>query len=881
MTSTFFEYLGWVSLSPNLKESFNKTLADAEKHRHATVEIEHLLYALIDDPEGAIALIAMGVDRDELRDELADHLHQIPTGARVELARLQPARELKKLMAKASDMADNEHDDHIDGGDVVRALGEFDRLGDFDFRHHFAKQPEIKSPAPQNTRPRSHKKTAQYAPVQPPKTQIAPPAPAPEPVQVATAPVQTAPIPPLPPLPPQAGDETVEKISPTPKASALNFDVDPIKASIKAIMARRADAEEILYECEWYHLFKSLNMIDEGLEGEAQTYRAKLLAKAEMELAERPRCRKAFLYVRHLDQELDRLKGIVDIDWAGDITPDETVRQLSYLRAMPKDEKKSRRAPNLPSHNTAHSRFGDHLFDVKLQESEVLALEQKLARLDRTAGFSQDRLLELEEHLQSHDTHSKKRENIIGELESYLRSEMQLSDARDLRIIELEKELVSTKNITDSQVGKTSHLENELAAFKEHAGNRELLISELETSLRKEKNNATSHAEQVRELRTMLANEKERAETHDLQVAELQKTYEEEKNRATEHEQQVHTLEEDLKARLQQLKIREDQIRSLEDSLSTREKIKERQIKELEERLQAREQEKERQVTELQKNLNATEIHAAEQEKQLQTLHADLSSHTSLREEKERQIMELQKSLDAKETHTAEQEKQLQTLHTDLSAHASAREEKERQIMELQKSLESKETHVAEQEKQLQALLSDLSSHASAREEKERQVMELQKNLDAREAHLAEQEKQLQTLHTDLSSHTDAKDQHQYEINSLHVNHKQEVNKLLTNIQDHEGKGQLHQQEINALRAQLASLEGKLQDQETSYSVEKNKLSNTIDQLRQEIEESESLIEIIHATGEPYRVRSDRDNSDENQGQIITRRTIPIPAKPH
>ena len=60
MTATFFEYLGWVSLSANLKESFNKTLLDAKQHRHGLVEIEHLLYALIDDPEGAIALMQMG-----------------------------------------------------------------------------------------------------------------------------------------------------------------------------------------------------------------------------------------------------------------------------------------------------------------------------------------------------------------------------------------------------------------------------------------------------------------------------------------------------------------------------------------------------------------------------------------------------------------------------------------------------------------------------------------------------------------------------------------------------------------------------------------------------------------------------------------------------
>ncbi len=544
MTATFFEYLGWVSLSPNLKESFNKALLDAEQNRHGTVEIEHLLFALIDDPEGAIALTGRGLDRDNLRDKVADHLDGLPTGAKLEIAELQPARELKKLMAKASDQADNEHDDHIDGGDVIRALADFETANSPDFLNAEPNKPERARAPKRHKRSHSRPSTQQSTPVL------------------------------------QNGEEAMANTPIDQTSEDLNFDVDPIRASIKSIMARRRDAEEILFECEWYHLFKSLNMIDEVLDGEEQTQRTMLLARAEKELAERPRCRKAFLYVRHLDKELARLKGIVDIDWAGDITPDEAVSELARLRALPRDNNVS---VSVKSHADTNQRpsIGKHLFDVKVQESEVLALEQKLARLDRSSGFEGNHLKELKSDLQTHDTHSKKRENVIGVLEHYLHSEMQLSDARDLRIAELEKELHDSKSVSDEHVDKSSHLEVELAAFKEHAGNREKALSELEAKLKTELKSANTHELQVKELRSMLATEKERAQAHDKIVEGLQQTFDEENKRAATHEQQVRTLEDDLKTRMAQLHLREAQVKKLEEDLSAHENKGDQHMQEL------------------------------------------------------------------------------------------------------------------------------------------------------------------------------------------------------------------------------------------------------------------------------------------------------------
>ena len=78
MTASYFEYLGWVSLSSNLQASFAKALEDARKRGHKAFRAEHLLYALVDDPEGAIALARMQVSRNELRSDLTEHLSRFP-----------------------------------------------------------------------------------------------------------------------------------------------------------------------------------------------------------------------------------------------------------------------------------------------------------------------------------------------------------------------------------------------------------------------------------------------------------------------------------------------------------------------------------------------------------------------------------------------------------------------------------------------------------------------------------------------------------------------------------------------------------------------------------------------------------------------------------
>ena len=111
----------------------------------------------------------------------------------------------------------------------------------------------------------------------------------------------------------------------------------------------------------------------------------------------------------------------------------------------------------------------------------------------------------------------------------------------------------------------------------------------------------------------------------------------------------------------------------------------------------------------------------------------------------------------------------------------------------------------------------------------------------------------------------------------LQTSHKDEVK---GHLQVRETESRAHQQEVNALRAQLLSLETKLQGQENTYSVERVELSNSIDRTRQEIEDSENLIEIIRATGEPYRVNSEAGVYAGSHAKPVSRRTIPVALKP-
>ncbi|AFZ68626.1 AAA family ATPase [Deinococcus peraridilitoris] len=67
-------------LSENLQSSLKRALELAREHAHDFVTLEHLLLALVDDPEAGAALRALGADLGRLRNELTAFIADFETG---------------------------------------------------------------------------------------------------------------------------------------------------------------------------------------------------------------------------------------------------------------------------------------------------------------------------------------------------------------------------------------------------------------------------------------------------------------------------------------------------------------------------------------------------------------------------------------------------------------------------------------------------------------------------------------------------------------------------------------------------------------------------------------------------------------------------------
>ncbi len=68
-------------LSDNLQTTLGRSLELAREHAHEYVTLEHLLLALLDDPEGRAALLACGADLVRLRADLNAFIADFETGA--------------------------------------------------------------------------------------------------------------------------------------------------------------------------------------------------------------------------------------------------------------------------------------------------------------------------------------------------------------------------------------------------------------------------------------------------------------------------------------------------------------------------------------------------------------------------------------------------------------------------------------------------------------------------------------------------------------------------------------------------------------------------------------------------------------------------------
>ena len=223
-----------VARSQHLDASLEKAHRLAMSQHHGGVSLEHLLFALSEDPEALIVLGASTVNIDRLRADITTHLGQMPNNAPAGKAIL-PTMDLLKVLKLAATAAQQSARRQIDGAIVLAAI-----IGDAStpsaglLRAHGLTFQEVirvlqKSAAPNPSAAPPPEPGAPTRPVMPPVAAqsgaaVEPPAPVPPQVRPSNAP-DAAP----------AGQSATATPQPAPRSST-----DDLLASVRARLQETA-----------------------------------------------------------------------------------------------------------------------------------------------------------------------------------------------------------------------------------------------------------------------------------------------------------------------------------------------------------------------------------------------------------------------------------------------------------------------------------------------------------------------------------------------------------------------------------------------------------------------------------------------------------------
>jgi len=110
-------------ISKSLEATLNMSLAEARKRRHEYLCVEHLLYAILSDPQGREILEACGASPDDLRQRLAtffdEHMEALPADANA-APRQTPG--FDRLLQRALTHVHFSGKDEADAGDILAAM---------------------------------------------------------------------------------------------------------------------------------------------------------------------------------------------------------------------------------------------------------------------------------------------------------------------------------------------------------------------------------------------------------------------------------------------------------------------------------------------------------------------------------------------------------------------------------------------------------------------------------------------------------------------------------------------------------------------------------------------------------------------------------------
>ncbi len=127
------------------QEALQKSQAITEKYNHQQVDVEHLLYALIEQTDGSVVPILrkLGADPKRIKEELEDALAKIPqiTGGGVGQIYISPR--LDKTFTRAEKEAERLKDDYVSAEHLLIAIADGDGAARDILKRHGATKDRI------------------------------------------------------------------------------------------------------------------------------------------------------------------------------------------------------------------------------------------------------------------------------------------------------------------------------------------------------------------------------------------------------------------------------------------------------------------------------------------------------------------------------------------------------------------------------------------------------------------------------------------------------------------------------------------------------------------------------------------------------------------
>lgn len=119
MTQPFADALTWVPKSRALGATLTRAHDLARAQNHAAVTLEHLLLALVEDPDASSVLLSCNIDLLKLNASIAEHVQQQPAGS-AEMPEVAPA--LRTILEYAVAAARQSRRNEINGAIVLAAV---------------------------------------------------------------------------------------------------------------------------------------------------------------------------------------------------------------------------------------------------------------------------------------------------------------------------------------------------------------------------------------------------------------------------------------------------------------------------------------------------------------------------------------------------------------------------------------------------------------------------------------------------------------------------------------------------------------------------------------------------------------------------------------